>query len=123
MHKIDDSKGVVILNKFDDIFATAMRDVMANAHRGKRIVPERMEVFQRVFDELASLTGNSPEMSLHPAFSSGSVSLTAEILDFKRDDLARLKEVLDSCDTLEFGSQNGFVKVSVTVAGLFAETE
>lgn len=96
-----------------------MRDAMADAHKGKKTIPERMEVFQRVFDVLAELSGKVPEMSLQPAFSSGSISFVTETADFSGEDLAKLKEVLDSCDTLEFYPENGFVKISVTVAELF----
>lgn len=101
-----------------------MYSAVTEGNENKEIVPERYEVLSKVFVEVSSLTGTLPELKLFPNFTSGSVTAEVPMLHLDKDGALKLKEILSKCNTFEIlPLNNGTVRASMTVKGVFKTTE
>ena len=90
----------------------------------KEVVPERYEVLSQVFNEVSSLIGTEPKLKLFPNFTSGSVTVEVPEIHLDKEGALKLNEVLSRCNTFEILPLNdGTVRASVTVKGVFKTTE
>ena len=112
------------LYEFGEVFEALLYSAVTEGNENKEIVPERYEVLSQVFTEVSSLIGTLPELKLFPNFTSGSVTVEVPAIHLDKDGALRLKEVLSRCNTFEILPLNdGTVRASVTVKGVFKTTE
>lgn len=96
--------------------------VKREAMGSKTVNHERYEVLNSAYNELSALIGEGSEakLKLHPAVSSGSVSVKVPSAELSGERLVKLKEVLSQCDTFSVDPlTDGNLSIAVTVQNVF----
>lgn len=96
--------------------------VKGKAATAKTVNRERYELLNKAYNELSALIsdGSEVKMKLHPAVSSGSVSVKVPSAEMSGERLQKLKEVLTRCDTFSVDPlTNGSLSIAVTVQQVF----
>lgn len=106
---------------FNEEFRSMLQEAINAGNReNNEVVPERLAVLCWVYEELAELLECKPELVMRPAFISGSVCAKTSEISLNRNQLVRMKEVLDKCDTVDIWPlADGSVSFDVTVRGVF----
>ena len=110
-------------NEFQALFEMLLSDsVKRGAIENRTVNRKRYEVLNKAYDELSALIGDGsePKLKLHPAVSSGSVSVKVQSAELNGEQLQKLKEILNECDTFSVDPlTDGNLSIAVTVQKVF----
>lgn len=110
------------MNEFFYAFEALIANAVRNDTEKKVINKERLSELEEIFEEITEVIGNNQKVTLKlfPTFSSGSVSAELTNIDFNREQILKLKTILEKCDTFEmYPLVSGHVSIGVTVPGVF----
>ena len=112
------------LSDFGAVFESLIREAIRNQQPAKQIVPERLKVLGEIYNDLSELTGTQAELKLRPKFASGDVTIRLPQMHIEGEQVQKLKEVLERCNTFEIlPLRDGSIEASVTIDGVFDRNE
>jgi len=105
---------------------TAISEAVMHGGDGKEVDNERLLDLIEVKTQMEFLFGDCAEITtkLRPAFDTGSVKVSAEVINLDAEKIATLRSILKECETLSMEPlTNGKIDLAVTVVGLFKDKE
>lgn len=110
---------------FRGIFETLLAGSVREDKQNEAVNEERMGVLKTVCEGIASVIGDDQkaELKLHPAFRSGGVSIKVPSVNLNKEQILKLKSVLEQCTTFEMlPLVSGKVEITATVSEVFNTT-
>ena len=109
-----------------EVLDDAIKRAVQDARLEDRTVDQKQYlVLLQVCETLANLIGGEPQITLHPAFSAGYITIKVSDVHLSADKVSDLKTALERCTALSIEPlANGNIEVGITIPDVFCpETE
>lgn len=106
-----------------EILDDAIKKAVQDARLEDRSVDQKQYlVLRQVCDTLTGLIGGEPQITLHPAFSAGYVTVKVSDIRLSADEISDLRMTLERCTALSIEPlANGNIEIGVTVPDVFCQ--